>query len=210
MTERYVVLGDVVDSREIADRDAFQGRLDGACRAVNERHAAAIHAPFAVLKGVDELGAVLTDPTVVYDVARTFADRLAPQRLRLVVARGEVYLGVETRDVARMDGPAFHRANELLAGAERDGLLFDAAVTGSPLDTAVADEVNLLLGRRVAWTDRQREVVTEYRRRGTQTAAAEALGISQQAVSKALGSVDWRMVETVEERLAGTLEAMAG
>lgn len=204
----YVVLGDVVGSRDVADRDAFQRDLVAACETATERCEGAVVAPFAVLKGVDEVGGVLTSVAPVYDAVRALADGIAPQEMRFAVARGRIDVGYETGDVARMDGPAFHRANDLIEGIESSRLLFEAAVDDSRLDTAVADEITLLLRQRAAWTERQHEVISLYREYGTQYDVAEALGISQQAVSKSLRGVDWRMVTAIEDRLRETLEAL--
>ncbi|AGB16427.1 hypothetical protein Halru_1828 [Halovivax ruber XH-70] len=204
--DRYVVLGDVVDSREIADRDGFRETFTEARETVAARYESSFVAGPSVLKGIDELGAVLSSLDSLYDVAITLQNVLYPHAIRLAVASGEISVG-ETDAVAHMDGEAFHRATELLEAVERDGLRFGLDTDTHPLDTAVADEVNLLLSLRESWTDRQREVVTRYERAPTQRAVADELGISQQAVSNTLQSASWPLIETIEGRLRETLSA---
>lgn len=167
-----------------------------------------LFADVAVLKGVDEVGAVLTAPASVYGIVRDLADRLHPQEVRFALARGRVDVGLDERDVAMMDGPAFHRADELLDRVERSDLLFDADLDRSPLQTAIADEINLLLVLRGQRTDRQREIVEQYERTSSQREVAAELGISQQAVSNALSRANWQMTNTIENRLQRTLEAV--
>ncbi|MFC3958523.1 SatD family protein [Halovivax cerinus] len=203
--DRYVILGDVVDSREIADRDEFRETFTRARERVAETYGDAIVAGPSVLKGIDELGTVLSSVEPLYDVAITLQNVLYPHAIRLAVASGDITVG-ETDSVAHMDGEAFHRATELLESVERDGLRFGLDTGTRPLDTAVADEVNLLLAHRESWTDRQREVVTRYERASTQRAVADDLGISQQAVSNTLRSAEWPLIETIETRLRETLE----
>ena len=206
---RYVVLGDVVGSREIDDRAAFRGQLSDARNAVTDACGEDFVAGPSVLKGIDEVGAVLTRLGRLYDVVVTMNDRLHPHAIRLAVASGEIEFGA-TDDVARMDGEAVHRATELLEGVEADGLWFGLDTGTEPLDTAVADEINLLVHLRRSWTDRQREVVTRYERTGTQRAVADELGVSQQAVSTVLQGASWPLIETVEERLRRTLASYDG
>lgn len=202
--ERYVVLGDVVDSREIADRAGFRETFTEARETVATRYDASFVAGPAVLKGIDELGAVLASLESLYDIAITMQNALHPHAIRLAVASGDISVG-EPETVAHMDGEAFHRATELLEAIERDGLRFGIDTDTRPLDTAVADEINLLLHVRESWTDRQRDVVSRYEEAPTQQAVAADLGISQQAVSNALRSASWPLVETIEERLRETL-----
>ncbi|MCU4740399.1 SatD family protein [Halobacteria archaeon AArc-m2/3/4] len=206
MTERYVLLGDVVRSREVDDRDAFRSRLETTRTVVSDTYGTDFVAGPSMLKGIDELGGVLRSIDHIYDIALEFADGLHPHPIRLAVAYGQVDVGEDETDVSQMAGEGFHRASELLESVEETGLRFDLDTGSHPLDTAVADEINLLLERREAWTDRQRQIVRSYERLGSQYTVADQLGVSQQAVSNALQSVSWPFVETVETRLRETLE----
>lgn len=205
MPSRYVLLGDVVRSRRIDDREAFRERLAETCAALNDDYGESIDADFRVLKGIDEVGGVLSSLRSVYGIVRDLFEGLRPYEMRLALAHGSIDVEADSRDVARMDGPAFHRAAELLSGLEEGDLLFDMDARDPTLDAALADEINLLLVVRQGWTDRQREVVEAYQRHGEQTAAARELGVTQQAVSDALRRSSWPLVDAIEERLASTL-----
>jgi DNA-binding transcriptional LysR family regulator len=208
MTQRYVLLGDVVASRQVDDREQFGRRLADACAAVSDAHGDAFDAPLEPLKGVDEIGGVLTGPAVLYDVLDGLRERLHPQEIRVAVAAGEVDVGADTGEVARMDGPAFHRADELLAGLAGSPLRVALDLDAAPLDDAIADEVNLLFRLKADWTDHQRRVVDAYRTTGSQSAAAGELGVSQAAVSQALSRADYATVREIETRLRRTLRAV--
>lgn len=204
--DRYVVLGDVVDSREVGDRVALRRRLDAACERMSTAHADAVVAPFTPLKGVDELAGVLSTPAPAYDVVDGFREALHPHELRLVVAAGAIDVGVDSGDPARMDGRAFHRADDLLDGIDGSAFRFAMDLGDERLDDAVADEVNLLLFRKREWTDRQREAVRRYRELGSQAAVAEELEVSQPAVSRMLERAMWPTLREIEDRLRATLE----
>ena len=202
----YVLLGDVVRSREVTDREEFRRRLDRACVAVSEQYEDDVYADAKVLKGIDEVAAVLTSLRSAYDIVREFSDRLHPQPIRFALVRGEIDVGLTEGDVATMDGPAFHRADELLERVERTDLLFDLDVNEPACEKAIADVINLLLARKRERTDRQREIIELYERYGTQRGVAEELDISQQAVSRALERAHWPVTSAIEERLQRTLE----
>jgi len=208
MARRLVLLGDVVNSRQVDDRKAFGDQLAEACAAVTDAHRDAFDAPLEPLKGVDEIGGVLTGPAVLYDVLDDLRERLHPQEIRIAVAAGEVDVGVDTGEVARMDGPAFHRTDELLADLAGSPLRVALDLDAAPLDDAIADEVNLLFRLKADWTDRQRRVVDAYRTTGSQSDAAAELGVSQAAVSQALSRADYATVREIETRLRRTLRAV--
>lgn len=205
MVEYYVVLGDVVHSREIEDREAFQDRLEATCQQFTARERDDVWGDFKILKGIDEFGGVLQSLENVYEVVTAFQKALRPHEVRMVVAGGSIDVGLTSWDVEKMDGEAFHRADERLEEIEDGPLSFDLLVDDDSLAQAVADEINLLLHVKRDWTDRQWEVASVRERVGTQTAVAEKLGVTQQAVSNVLSGANWPLVNEVEGRLRETL-----
>lgn len=201
----YVVLGDVVDSRDAPDRSALREDLESACAAATETAGEAVVAPVAPIKGVDELAGVLSTPGPIYDVVDGFREAMHPHELRVVVTAGEIDVGMDSADAAKMDGPAFHRADDLLEDLAGTPYRFAMDLGEDRLDDVVADEVNLLLFRKREWTDRQREAVRRYRELGSQTAVAEELSVSQAAVSRTLDRALWPTIREIETRLRDTL-----
>lgn len=206
MARRCVVLGDVVASRSIPDRGAFRERLLSACRSVNERYADVVVADFTLQKGLDEFGGVLESPAVVYDVVDELTRGIRPEQARFAVCWGEVDVAPDASDVQQMDGSAFHRADDLQQSIADSPYRFAMDLDDPPLDTTIADEVNLLLLWKADWTDRQRRVVECYERLESQDAVAAQLGISQPAVSQALGRANYRVLRGIEDRLRRTLD----
>jgi hypothetical protein len=195
-----VILADVIDSRDLGDRASFGDDLDATLAALNDTLAGSITAEFTPLKGIDEFGGVLDSPRRAYDVIRQVADGLFPVEARFGIAYDTVDV-VPASDVALMDGPAFHRADALLREIESAGDLVGVD-TGDPLrDGYLTDVANLLLTLRSDWTDRQFEVVTTYRETGSQTATADRLGVSQQAVSSALRRSNYARIDRAETHL---------
>lgn len=168
-------------------------------------------APFAILKGVDELAGVLTDPAGVYRALRILGEAVHPVGIRFAVTWGEIDVGAGGDDVAAMDGPAFHRADALLTEvADEDrtvGLAFP------PADDLVVDLLaallEMVLCRKRGWTERQTELVGLYRKRGTAAAVAEAEEITPQSVSRTLGRADARAVLSTERQMSRAFESIA-
>lgn len=209
----YVLLGDVVGSRDIPEREAFQRRLETVCEAATDDHQDAFQARLDLLVGLDEVGGVLTTVEPLYDVLTSVYDGIDPHRIRFVCVEGEIDVGWEAGDVREMDGPAFHVADETLERIEREALWFDMVTDDggrAQLFGAIAGVINPILYLRREMTDHQREIAAAYEQLGTQVAVAEEFDVSQQAVSKAMAGSNWPMLRTLEDRIRDLLAGVDG
>lgn len=203
----YVMLVDVVGSRDIENRPAFEARLDDALEYVNGAEGESISTPFTQMKGIDEFGGVLTAVSPVPDIVAGILDRIHPTQARFAIASGDIDVGTGSETVAEMDGPAFHRASTLLEGVEEDGLYVDVD-TGRDVDGVFAAALNLLVLGRLDLTERQVEVILAYERHGTQSRAGDELGLRQQAVSNSLRRSNYTRRRAIRRSLRRALESV--
>lgn len=200
-----VVLGDVINSQDISDRNQFQSTLTETLEHINADHGDAIFADFKTIKGIDEVGGVLTSVRPLAAIHRTMSRRIHPNQIRLGAVVGTVDVNVQTGDVSRMDGPAFAAADRLTRELKDTGETFRLEGIDATLDGLLSDQLSLLDIIRNRWSERRMEVIREYEQRGTQTAAADALTITDQAVSEHIRDV--RPVLRIEDRLIHHLGA---
>lgn len=194
----YVVLGDVVGSRDIEDREGFRDAIASVLGAVNERYADDVVGEFALVKGVDEIAGVVREPRNLYRLLRDVVGAARPGAIRFAVVYGEIDVDAAGESVVAMDGPAFHRADELLAEVADDELYLAFSGRRPAFDGFVAACINLLLMAREDWTDRQRAMVAAYEEAGTQSAVADRFDVSQQTVSATLRRADWARLARIE------------
>lgn len=202
MNSRFFVLsGDVLSSRRMSDKEAFQRTLEKACRRINKAYAGDIYADFKILKGIDEIEGVLLNISHIYGIVSSFLEQIYPYSMRFVLAYGSIDTSLESRNVSKMDGPAFHRAYDVMGGLKRSKLLFEMSTGDETVDDLVGGEINSLLLLKRNWSAKQYMIVKAYREKGSQHGAAKALGITQQAISKALTRAMWKEIESIENRL---------
>lgn len=208
---RCVVVGDVVGSRAIADREQFRDVLLEGLERVNERVGDALVAPFATLKGVDEVGGVLETLAGSYRAVRTLVEAIHPTAIRFAVVWGEVDVGVDAADVASQDGPAFHRADELVSRVAEEERAVGLHVPGAPpaLATTVENQMELLCMWKAGWTERQAEVVRCYRDAASMSAVAAELDVTVQTVSKTLDRAGAARILAIEDDLDDAVAALA-
>ncbi|WP_456473808.1 SatD family protein [Candidatus Pyrohabitans sp.] len=202
MRERlYVVLGDVVSSRRLVDRAEFQNKLEKTCKEINKTYAEDIYADFKILKGTDEIAGVLSDLSNIYKIISTIQEQLYPNYMRFAVVLDRIDTALETKDAALMDGPAFHKASDIMNKLKKSKLMFDMSVSDKIVDTAISGQINLILLLKKNWSPKQRQIVGEYEKTKNQSKIAKKLGITQQAVSKILGRSMWKEIKTIEGKL---------
>ena len=205
----YVISGDVISSRRIRDKEAFQKKLEGICAGVNTAHAGDIYAGFKIIKGIDEIEGVLLNISGIYEIIASILEQLYPDSMRFAVALDYIDTAVETRDTAKMDGPAFHKASDIMDTLKKSGLMFEISTGDEIMDTMISGEINLILLLKKKWSPKQHRVVSEYKKSGNQYEAAKALGITQQAVSKALARSMWKEIGGIEGRLNSVLRSLS-
>ena len=197
----YVLLGDVISSRRIAEREMFQKKLEETCRYINAIYSSDIYAGFKILKGIDEIGGVLLTMSKSYEVINILLENLHPNLMRFVLVFDYIDTALETKDIAKMDGPAFHKASDLMHTLKKSKLMFDMSVGDKVVDTTISGQINLILLLKRNWSVKQHQIVEEYERTKNQYEVAKKLGITQQAVSKTLKRSMWKELKSIEENL---------
>lgn len=197
----YVMLGDVISSRRIKDKEAFQNKLEEICDEINTAYRGDIYADFKIIKGIDEIEGVLLNISKSYKIISAILDKLYPDLMRFVLVLDYIDTAVESRDVSKMDGPAFHKASDVMSELKKSTLVFDMSVGDEITDILIRGEINLILLLKKNWSVKQHLVVKEYKKTGNQYDVAKNLGISQQAVSKALNRSMWKEIGGIEEKL---------
>ncbi len=203
----FVFLGDIVSSRKISNEVAFQRHLEEICGLLNRTHRNEIHADFKILKGIDEIGAVLRCASRFYEITDRLLKELYPHRMRTVLVYDCIDGGVETGDVSKMDGRAFHRASLMMEELRKSRLLFRLSFGNDLLDAMIEGQVNLILLLKSHWSQTERKVIREYEKTRNQYRVAEVLGISQQAVSKNITKSYWKEIRQIEDKLNAVIES---
>ncbi len=195
------MMGDVMSSRKIKDKEAFRKKLDKVCSEINMDYAGDIYADFRILKGIDEIEGVLLNISKSYEIMTALSEQLFPQSMRFVIALDYIDTALETRYVTKMDGPAFHKASDMIHALKKTRLFFEMSAGNETLDIAINGEVNLIMLLKKTWSIRQHQIVREYREKKNQDQAAKALGITQQSVSRTLKRCMWHEIAFIEEKL---------
>lgn len=111
---RYIaIIGDLVESRKIADRLSVQQKYVGILSEMNEQYASLIVSRFAISLG-DEFQGVLGSAQRIMEILNTISVRLYPQKIRFGIGVGKIVTDLEPDRSIGMDGSAFWRARSAI------------------------------------------------------------------------------------------------
>ncbi len=176
------LIGDIVGSRTLSRRDAWQRRLAAVLAARNQAgHGLA--SPYTITLG-DEFQAVYRQAGSVWlDLVEILA-ALHPVPVRFALGVGSLTTRVNSRQALGMDGPAFHRAREALTAMKAGpGRIQIAGATTA--EWALANHTLALVSHRLAGWSRNRLRVLAGLLRGQPVRELEGeLRISRVAIYK--------------------------
>lgn len=145
-----------------------------------------------------EIGAALLEMSNVYHMIGKILDGIYPEKARFVVIFDYVDTALTSKDVAKMDGPAFHRGSSMLNSLKESNLFLDISTDHELWDTSMVTMINLMLLYKERWTKNQHQIINDYEKTVNQTEVAEKHKISQQAVSKVIKSTKLKDVKHLE------------
>jgi DNA-binding CsgD family transcriptional regulator len=201
------IIGDVVRSRQAADRASLQARLMAALERLNADRRAAVAAHFVLTVG-DEFQGLLASPERLVEILATLRSAAHPEELRFGLGIGGLSTPLRA-DAIGMDGPCFHRARAAIELAEARGTTIEVD-RGSPAP-AFGLYAILYAALRSGWTERQRQVLDLALAGNVGKAIAARLEITPSAVSQHLTAANHDAVAAATalwlDQIAASMEA---
>lgn len=199
-------MGDVVASREVADRAGLQRRMTALLDELNRLHADDLVAPLRLVRG-DEFQGLLQGVRPLVPLLTRIEDGLYPVRVTLGVGRGALSTDPGP-DVGALDGPVFHRGREALEEARHRDEWARVRGFAPHVDSLVGSHLALMEAVRSRWTETQRRYARAARTSLQREVAAD-FGVSESTVSKSLTAARFHVVVEAEEALGRFLAGLA-
>ncbi len=204
--QAYVLNADLRTSRKVTDRNAWQRELADATSAVKRRidqrqppEVPVARRHLQPVKGIDELVGVYEKPSIAISVAWELNLRIAPRGFRFGLGFGTIDVGLDSDRNSELDGTAFHRAADAISRAREEGLSLAISADGINLHPLqMAEMLFTLVDQTIrTWKPASLDVARAWMLREpgeVQSDIAAALGVSQQAVSKAIRRTHARQI----------------
>lgn len=230
-TTYLAILGDVVGSRHVEDRENLRLKLRDGLRVIEgqpslSRALAARSEPPVLAAGPeisagDEVqvllraGALPGRPAI--DILDLLTTKLRPYRMAFGLGIGTLATGIDgDASVQELDGNCFHRAREALARAKSRRrwavVIADpdhSAPNVATLERAANAILRLTGDIRSGWTDRQTEVMEKLEETPLQKDVARELDVSPSVISEVLRAARRDAVHEADLAVASLLNHMA-
>ncbi len=197
-----VIVGDLVNSRLVEDRNRFQKEVNTTLVSINSEFKNELYAPLKQTLGIDEISGVLKNPAASYRICRMLNYAINPLQFRFAIVSDTLDVSIDSYDAGKMDGAAFHIASNLLGKRTRSKGIYHFQISGdSSINSILNNLTELIQILRSDWTDHQRRIFDLYMKHRKQRAVGDILNITQQAVSEALKKTHWREINAAEDSI---------
>jgi hypothetical protein len=201
----YIFLGDVVKSRKIKKKAEFRDKLDQTCFEINDLYNKDFFVDIKLLKDINEIGGILENFKDIYKVVDHFNQAIRPEKIRIVLYKGPIEMGLNSNDFLKMSGYGVHQTYTVMGFLKKEKVLFRMITGDKVLDNLVTNSINFILYIKGQRTDRQVEIVKVYDKIQNQALTGEKFGVIPQTVSSHVVKSKWSMVRIAENRLNDAL-----
>jgi len=144
------LIADIRESKKLEDREQVQEKLKALCNELNaDGRSPGLVSPFTVTLG-DELQALFSDATAIWQLIFALETGLYPVRLRFGMGIGTLDTPVNTAQSIGMDGPVFHRAREAVEALRKSGKTYGVQGLGKE-QGLVTSALNWISNERDSW-----------------------------------------------------------
>lgn len=198
------LIGDIVESRAISNRQQVQSDLDNVLRRENESNNHQLVSNLVITIG-DEFQGLFSEPSPAFRALIRITDRMPQIQFRFGLGYGGI--DTELKDNAiGMDGPCFYNAREALEAAkEEDRWALIKGLGTQELENEINSHLRLIGVIRSDWTPRQRDYATSMRFAESQKQVAERFAVSPPAVNRSLRDSHYEELLASEETLSQAL-----
>lgn len=194
MTKYIALIGDIIDSKQIKERESFQESLKETFININKEYKSTIASNFTLTIG-DEFQALLKVDGKLMQLLDSLYIQI-PADFRLGLGYGEITTKIDPSLSIGADGEAFWKARDAIKYVYtnnyngRSNILFKSHNEG--LDSTINSLFILTESLKFQWTDLQKETFAKMLEEGiysesfNQQEFASKLGISESSLSKRL------------------------
>ena len=191
------IIGDIKKSKKITDRKSVQEKLRRVLEQVNKKYEKDISAKFMTTLG-DEFQGLLRGGENVLNIIQDIQMKMYPIIIRFGIGVGEITTNINAEMAIGADGPGYYMARSAIESLKQEELKnrkqsADIKIKIAEEKNKIAEMLNTIFSLMTViqsnWTDRQREIIMDYRKyKGSQSDCAKRLGITQSSVQRGLNN----------------------
>jgi hypothetical protein len=200
-----VMIGDIVASRKIKGRVAFDERLQAALDGLSAANAHSL-SPYTLTIG-DEIQAVFDGAGGLFHDAVALLAAIHPQVMRFSIGVGPLSKPINRERAIGMDGQAFYSARAGIERLKGSGYLFTVSGEGLPSLGLLQHTLALLSAHISKWNHTRLATLESLGRGLSVRQIAADLGVSDKAVYKSMAAGELELVRALFDEIEAQLDA---
>jgi len=182
---KIVLIGDIVASKSLENRNEVQRNLKSALKKVNNSNESLL-SPLTVTLGDEFQGLYKNSDRLFSDIWQIISI-MHPVRIRFSIGIGEIETPINKKQTIGMDGSAFHSAREGLEQIKKDTFLFNINFTERNI-FLLQKNLSLLSHLTESWNGTRHKIFFQIINGQSVSSIAKNLQISKKAVYKNINS----------------------
>jgi len=184
MNKNYlIIIGDIIDSKKIRDREKVQNQLRIAFSKLNKQLKDII-SPFTITLG-DEFQVVLGNSKDIFQILLTISEAIFPYNIRYSLSIGRISTKINRKNAIGMDGPAFHTARKGVETLKINKSVFSLKTESKQYDLLISASMNIIFYEIYKYKSTNRaELFVKTLMGIKKDKVAEVHGVSRQNISK--------------------------
>jgi len=208
------IIGDMVKSRELIDRELIQEKLKDILTEINEKYSSNIASNFTITIG-DEFQGLLKNPSNLMEIISRIKIAIYPLKLRFGIGFGRIDTKVIKELAIGSDGPAYHwarsaikdvKSTESMKEIPESGIKIITKSTKNNHDELINSLFSFCYFIEKKWTAKQVEVIHKLLlKEQTQQALASELKIGQSSIQRRLQGAGFIYYQNALQTIDSTL-----
>lgn len=198
--KKLIVIGDLVSSRKIANRDTVQKNLNAILKELNKTNNS-ILSPYTITLG-DEFQGVLEKSSGVFPDFIAIMLNLYPVKIRFSLGIGSISTSINREMAIGMDGEAFHYGREGIEEIKKTGYYFNVKGISSEHSNLIRHSLFLISGQINKWNKNQLQIFYELNRDTKVKDISGILGITEQAIYKSINKEEMHLIREMLEEIS--------
>lgn len=213
------IIGDIVGSKKIKERDIVQKKLNNTLDIINKKFSDGVASKFMITLG-DEFQGLLKEGSNTIEIIEYIERKMHPVQIKFGIGIGEITTAINPDIPFGADGPAYYNAREMINYLKEIKRRKKEADTNIMIGTRNKNnEPDIILNAIFAlctfikskWTNRQREIIYDCMEHGdNQIKVAERLGITQSSVQKILSNSGYYTYKKTMTTISNVLSEIKG
>jgi len=213
-TPYIAIIGDIVNSKEISNRDASQKKLQSILDMINQEYERDIASNFMITLG-DEFQGLLRCGENTMNIITQIEIKMYPVSIRFGIGIGEIITDINRNIPLGADGPAYHYARDMVENLKNNrkkskrvesNIMLRSDAQNTSIDLLLNSILSLCSTIKLKWTNRQREIIFDCIEYGAnQKETAKRLGITQSSVQKSLAASGYYSYKNAIDTVSKTL-----